>query len=247
MKPLILSTYWISRKLKALFRSSGYDIIRYLPTNLGSNPYLDMCTFLENSSILNIIDAGSNLGESTSSFLDFFPDAQYYCFEPCKKSYIQLEKKFSSNHNITVLNTGLSKDNEIIDFNENEFNFLSSYLPLGTYGYGDIVSTCRSSVISLDSFALQSKLSQIHILKVDVCGFELNVLKGCSSLLVNNRIKLIHIQLSFTEIFKPSPSFMQILSLLLNHNFVLIGIYRPHYQNNQLSWTDALLLNKSFK
>ena len=236
----------IFRKIKASIRLTGFDIIRYLPSSLGSNPYLDMSSFLDDSPSLNIVDAGANLGESTDSLLDFFPKARYFCFEPCVDSYSIVKNKFSSNSAITVLNIGLSEICDSVDFNVNEFKFLSSYLDLGAFGYGQIQARIPSDLISLDSFAEHKNLTHIHILKIDVCGLELSVLKGCNFLLDENRVKLILVQLVFTEIYQPLPSFIEIIDYLLTKNFSLVGIYRQHFQENRLSWADALLINTKF-
>jgi FkbM family methyltransferase len=54
----------------------------------------------------------------------------------------------------------------------------------------------KTTTITLDDFCLQNNITQIDILKVDVEGFEINVLKGAVNLFQGKKIKLLIFEIS---------------------------------------------------
>lgn len=232
---------------RQILRSFGLDLIRYVPAHLGLDPYADMQLITKASLPITFIDAGSNVGESTQSILARFKSPLIHCFEPCKSVFPTLKNKFRENSSISIWNIGLANSDTILPFNENEFPFLSSFFNLGPFGYGNIVNTYNIPVMKLDTFAVNNKISQIDILKIDASGHELEILRGAENLLSDNLIRLIHVNLYFLERYKLDYSFSDILSLLVSSGFRLVGVYRQHYQDNCLSWADFLFINPSYK
>ena len=232
---------------RKILRSYGVDLIRHVPANIGIDPYADMCLFIDPSLPISVIDAGSNLGESTESILDRFKSPLIHCFEPCNAVYPTLTNKFSGNTSISVWNMGLANIDANLPFNENEFPFLSSFFKLGPLGYGNITKTYNKPVIKLDTFAFKYNVRNIDILKIDAAGHELNILRGAQTLLTENLIKSIHVNFYFMERYQLDYSFIDILNLLFNLGFRLVGVYRQHFQDNILSWADFLFINPEYK
>lgn len=232
---------------RKVFRSFGVDLIRHAPAIMGINPYADMCLFIDPSLPITVIDAGSNLGESTESILDRFRSPLIHCFEPCNAVYPTLKSRFSDNTSISVWNMGLANVDANLPFNENEFPFLSSFFNLGPLGYGNITKTYNMPVTKLDTFALKYNLSNIDILKIDATGHELDILRGAQNLLSENLIKSIHVNLYFMDRYQLDYSFIDIINLLYNLGFRLVGVYRQHFQDNFLSWADYLFINPDYK
>lgn len=232
------------RVLRKLFRQFGYDIVRYIQADRGLNPYHDMMNFIQHANPI-ILDIGANLGESIESFLATYPCAQLFCFEPSIKSFSILKAKYYNYKSINLYCEALGSGKCKRWFNDNEFAYMSSFLELGTFGYGDIKGKRLLEIRSVDNFVSSESISHIDILKIDVQGFELDILKGCSNLLVENKVKVIHVELTFTDMYHGLPDLEKLLKLLYENNFILCGIYRQHFQNGYLSWADGLFVNKS--
>ena len=233
------------RIARKFFRHFGFDLIRYDLGDRGLNPYHDMIHYIKNPSPV-ILDVGANLGESIESLLSSYPSAQIYCFEPSIKSFSMLKQKYSNHDSISLYCQALGNDRCSRWFNDNEYSFMSSFLELGAFGYGNIINRRFLQIRSVDSFFIAEKLSHIDILKIDVQGSELDVLKGCSNLLSQNKISLIHVELTFTDMYLGLPNLEELFKLLYENNFILGGIYRQHFQNGYLSWADGLFVHKHY-
>ena len=59
-----------------------------------------------------IFDVGSNEGESIDFFLNLFENPTIYSFEPEKKSYQKLLKKYGENKTINLFNLALGDKKE---------------------------------------------------------------------------------------------------------------------------------------
>jgi len=98
----------------------------------------------------------------------------------------------------------------------------------------------------LDSFAIKHDIDFIHILKSDAQGFDFEVLKGASDLMEENRIALIYFEFIFSDMYKNLPSFHEVFRYLCERNYSLVTFYESHFQEELVSWTDVLFINREF-
>ena len=70
----------------------------------------------------------------------------------------------------------------------------------------------------------ENKIKQIDILKIDVQGFEDKVLDGAQNLLKASKIKLIQLELIFTEIYEKPLSIYDVEKFLIPNKYKLFGI-----------------------
>lgn len=100
---------------------------------------------------------------------------------------------------------------------------------------------------TLDQLYSESDLPVPDVIKVDVQGLELEVLRGGISLL--QRTKVLVIELSFRQFYMGQPPLWEVLKFLEDNNFVMID---RGYEGK--SWTnpretvqqDAIFLNTAF-
>lgn len=143
-----------------------------------------------------IIDAGSNNGEF-SLFAALLGAKKVYAFEPVPSTASILEKNIIINKmqkKIIVVRKALG-DRNYID------NMSFDYIGDGAARIGPIrgKKSERVEVVTLDDFAKKNKISNIGFIKMDVEGFEENVLKGARSIIKNNKPVL-----SFSAYHKPT-------------------------------------------
>ena len=73
----------------------------------------------------------------------------------------------------------------------------------------------------------------------------MNVLRGMKKNLGKKNIKLIKIEISFSERYKGSkPNFFEIISYLIKYNYHLISISKIKYKDNKILLMDAYFLLK---
>lgn len=142
---------------------------------------------LNNSSIF--FDVGANIG-AISLPLAKTTHANIHAFEPSRSIFQFLKMNVHKNgiKNITLNNCAVhSKNDADIEFFAVEEKYGNSSLA------PTFIQQPHYSVktVSLDAYCTRHAITEIDVLKVDVQGFEIEVLKGCRSLLKRKAIKNI--------------------------------------------------------
>ncbi|MFN4234271.1 MAG: FkbM family methyltransferase [Bacteroidia bacterium] len=158
-----------------------------------------------------IFDIGSNIGETTLNFAKLTgTSGMVYSFEPDKYCFDKLLKNISNNSfkNIKPINIGLG--NEEGDF------FLASENPYNKGGNKVIRNADKKPNIiikTLDSFVNSENISKIDFIKIDVEGFEYNVLKGGINAIAKFR-PILFIEINDKLLRMQSSSAQQVVNLL---------------------------------
>jgi FkbM family methyltransferase len=154
-----------------------------------------------------ILDVGAHIGEMTEIFLKNFTNInKIYCFEPQKKIFSFLKNKFKKNPKVVCINKACSDKITVSAFNisfhrrssslekintNNFYHKIKSFIVLGKIR--DLFhSRVKIRTITLDKF-LKNRISLVDLLKIDVEGSELKVLKGCKKNIKNIKVILIEI------------------------------------------------------
>ncbi|MFK7946489.1 MAG: FkbM family methyltransferase [Saprospiraceae bacterium] len=122
-----------------------------------------------------IIDVGANLGYYTLNFAKVAPNGKVFAFEPHPLNLNKLKKNIALNPftNITIHDMAVGKENGRLCLEVAEKNNLgTSRVVLDKSRKQDI------QVITLDNFIKGQNISEINVLKIDVEGFEMDVLQG---------------------------------------------------------------------
>ena len=191
-----------------------------------------------------IIDAGANTGSVTLELNYWFPTAIIYAFEPIKNTFNMLVKNTAGKPDIKPFQLGLGDKNEnvkILLSSENTINSLKI-----TESHQDIVGTELITITRLDSFLQSHNLTHIDILKIDVEGFEFEVLQGCNTL-TNGSIKYIYLEVGYER--EPTKvHFSDVEQYMEKNGYVICGIYetrRHMYDKRRLWYSNNLYIHKS--
>tara|TARA_B100001250_G_scaffold5019_1_gene4235 strand:- start:474 stop:1184 length:711 start_codon:yes stop_codon:yes gene_type:complete len=186
-----------------------------------------------------IFDVGAYKGEWTKMCLKIYPQSKFFLFEP--QNHLKKELNSLQNKNIIYENILIAdQDNREVNFYE--FNTSSSVLK-----FGKNIPSVKKTTKSLDTYIKENKIKAIDILKIDVQGYELNVLMGAISSL--KIIEVLIIEVSFLEIYEKSPLAIRIIEFLDKNNFQIFDVvdfkYRP--LDNNLFQVDMFFINKKSK
>ncbi len=148
-----------------------------------------MLSYCEQSKV--IFDVGANIGYYTVQFANK-TDGKVYAFEPMNYQYRMLLKNVEINelNNVYPVKKIVSDHNGIqrIYFSGMD-NTAASSVIVKTNQYEDAPS------ITLDQFCEENSIQSIDFLKIDVEGYEMNVLKGLSDMLGCLNVESIFIEI----------------------------------------------------
>jgi hypothetical protein len=122
-----------ARRLIRRFLRSGHDIFS---ADERRDPFADMKRLVSASPI--IFDVGANIGQTVNNFREIFQNPHIHAFEPGRVTFTTLKKHCGNYHGVTLNDTALGSSKETRTFLENECNDMSSFLEIGSEGWGAI-------------------------------------------------------------------------------------------------------------
>ena len=166
--------------------------------------------YLKQFEIRYFIDVGSHKGE----FLSYLLKLKYekiFCFEAQKNIFEILHQKYKKNKKIHFFNIGLAEKNSAKTFYINKISSTSTFSQSKNSFFSNLKKFILNSnnfyekkyiikTKKLDDYFIKKKINNIF-LKIDVEGFELNVLKGAKKL-ISKKVKLILIEKHFFQLYK---------------------------------------------
>lgn len=200
------------------------------------------------SKVQTIVDAGANIGHTAEHLLKTFPAAQVHAFEPFADSFAQMQHRIGSNPRAKLQAVGLAATPGTAKLHVNKSAATNSLLTTTSLGVSsdDACATIGEvdiTLTTLDSYAAGNNLKTIDILKMDVQGYELEVLKGAAQLLENGGIGMIYTECYFQPQYEQQPLYHDMAAFLYARGFVLEDWYNPYYSKNTLLWCDALFVH----
>ena len=176
------------------------------------------------------IDVGAHKGEFLTYLLKLKNIKKIYCFEPQKKIYRTLYKNFKNNKKIKFFNIGLGNNNTKKNIYINKLSYTSTFKKNKKTFYlyfkkfllrasNDYEDKYKVKIKKLDE-VLRNKNLKNCLLKIDVEGYELNVLNGSINI-IKNQVKFILIERQFFNQYQ-GVSHKKIEKFLNKHNFKLI-------------------------
>jgi FkbM family methyltransferase len=220
------------------------NLVTYIFSNL-SKENIFIKNFFGKKKI-TLVDVGANLGGYTDLILQNTKVKEIHIFEPSKKCFGYLKKKFTQNK-IYINNKALSNTNKINTFYESEVLSQSSLHNVKNKFNSNLENTdvYKIECITLDKYFYGRKKNfVIDLLKIDAEGEDLMVLEGASKLLKNKNIRLIKIELlnSFNQ--KNNSNINEIMFFLNKYNYYITTISKTKFVNEKLLMMDVYFSNK---
>ena len=190
--------------------------------------------YLINYKIDSIIDAGAHKGEFLINITPHVPFKKAYTFEPQLEIFNILKKKFINDERIIHNNLALSQiiEKKKITINKltstsslSEFNSSSFFLKIKNFFLmqkNKELITYEVETTTIDDYFEKLDLTN-SLLKIDVEGYELNVLKGSKNTI--KKIKFVLIENQFFNIYKNNNE-KDCHDYLMKNKFILIKKFR---------------------
>lgn len=171
----------------------------------------DLLELLPTNGVL--VDVGANVGIISFSTAWARPEGRVYAFEPEPLNFQILSKTKLHNdtRNIDLLPMGLSDSAELKTFYLDTANHGGHSLDRGQVSNTSVASSIYVSTLDLMERSL--KLDRLDVIKIDVQGLEVEVLRGARASLEKHRPSLI-VEFMFNEAFNENLlGFLETLSV----------------------------------
>ena len=215
-KLLFLTRY--PRLLKALFQYRIFAAVEH--DSVLKTPYA------------TIVDIGANRGQFALACRALLPAAKVISFEPLPKPAEVFHQYFQNDANVKLYRAaiGPQKSQELMHISARDDS--SSLLPMGgeevkAFPGTEEVGTMQVDVAPLDYFLKSSDISAPALLKIDVQGYEFEVLMGCESLLP--LFDHVYCECSFVELYTGQKLVDSIIDWLYQRGFGLAGVHNMSY------------------
>lgn len=201
--------------------------------------------------INKILDVGANNGQYAEIVQKIGFKGEIISFEPVKSTFKILEKKANSNQKWKTLNYGLGPKNDSFEINISANTSSSSILEImpNVIKSEPETKTIRKEKIlikTLDNiYTSLVKPEDNVLLKLDVQGFEKNVLDGATESL--KKIKGIQIEMSIEELYRSEMLFAEMLLFLNSKGFSLHSLENGFYdeKTGKLLQVDGIFFRKN--
>ena len=191
-----------------------------------------------------IVDVGANKGQFALVCRHYIPTASIVSIEPLHGPSSVFSKVFFQDNLTSLYNIalGTTSGEAVINISNSEdsSSLLGiSDLQVTTFPGTHLVGKKQVRIARLDQIITINNSSDPRALKIDVQGFELEVLKGGDNTL--KYFEYIYVECSYAHMYEKQALAHEVISYLRARNFVLIGIYNTHYNKRGLSLQSDLL------
>ncbi|MDP1624572.1 MAG: FkbM family methyltransferase [bacterium] len=182
-----------------------------------------------------IVDVGANRGQFALISRKVFPRAKIHSFEPLEEPAHIFKRIFSNDPNVTLHACALGREKKTAAIHVTKDDDSSSMLPImetqsNMFPGATEKETRQVTVLPLSQALGDISIPPASLLKIDVQGFELDVLQGCEDIL--DKFSYLYIECSFIELYEGQALAHQIIAWLEQRNFILSGIHNLYYKKN---------------
>lgn len=186
--------------------------------------------YLSNNQIKLCLDVGANIGNYSKLLLEE-TNSKVISFEPMPFNFKKLSNNLSDYSDRTILvNKGISSKSGTLDinYNENLPSFASFIRESNHHEYVQNNETLEIEVISIDDFIRENHITEIDFIKIDVEGFESEVIEGAFETFNSIKPKYVQIEYGWHQLIR-NVNLNYFAKKLSNYN-----VYQLTYNNMKL-------------
>lgn len=194
-----------------------------------------------------VIDIGSNKGQFILLIENIFPGKKIHSFEPIVELINKQKNFFKYKKNIHFYNIALGSISKFEKFLITNRTDSSSFLEIekkkNYSNYYSVKEKRKIKIETLDRIFYKKRIAYPILIKIDVQGFELEVLKGSRKLL--KKTKYVLLEVSQNEMYKKQPKESKIIDFLQKNNFKISKSNKwSGIKNTNFKQRDILFIKK---
>ncbi|VVM06959.1 2-O-methyltransferase NoeI [Methylacidimicrobium cyclopophantes] len=178
-----------------------------------------------------LVDIGANRGQFALVARRCWPEARIYSFEPLEAPCGRFRKLFAGDSRVHLFPVGIAPERQRRGIHLSRREDSSSLLPMGTqsefFPGTEEAGRVEVEVGPLGEWVSAAEIDSPAFLKIDVQGYEAEVLRGCLPLLAC--FSYVYVEASFVELYRGQALADEVIRFLQESGFRLAGIYNLGY------------------
>jgi FkbM family methyltransferase len=176
---------------KQLLEAQGFGAGSYVKTS-GELRVFDLIT----ADAPVLFDVGGHVGEYTEEFLRRFPRGRSYIFEPSANHLALLRQRLAGRPEVQIFPVGLGTEpGQVPLYKDQDVSGLASFSKRRLQYLGiEMEQVGIVTITTLDTIVEEIGLTGVDLLKIDVEGHDLAVLRGASRAMERGVIKLVQFE-----------------------------------------------------
>lgn len=225
---------WIRRSTNALLRPLG---LRVVSTHWGPRGPMDALRRARAQGVIprQIVDVGASDGTWTRECLGVFPEARYLLVDPLPANAAALDALRAQQPRVRVWQGAVGSASGALDLFEHGDQ--SSFFASDSFAAR---AAQRVEVRPLDSFLGSEWLEPPDLIKADVQGYELEVLRGAKRCLEGAQLLLLEV--SYRRIYRDLPLAHEVIAFAAGAGFRIYDVctYSGRPSDGELTQSDLL-------
>lgn len=203
---------------------------------------LELLELLRPAGLKVIFDIGANIGTWTLLAKAIYPHAEIHAFEPLPQHFAGFQKSAAGITGVRLHEVALGAEGACVTMHVNSFSDTSSVLDLTALGRDEwdqsTIDEVPLTLRGLDEFVAEHHIKLPDLVKLDVQGFELEVLKGAERTLAH--AKAVIAEVSFKEYYRGQCRFDELVTFLAARGLYVRAFGVRTARGKSLSQTDVL-------
>ncbi len=210
---------------------------------LGIDPFIDIQNHFGQVNPISFFDVGANTGQTIKKIKHRYPNSRIIAFEPISSTYQLLIENYNRIQNVILENLALGADDSSMEIGLAENSLWNS---LKNMPHDD--SELKNEVIeitTLDNYLLRNEIEHIDFLKIDVEGFEIEVLQGARLALTANKIDFVFCEVGIYKTDSHHTPYDTVADFLGDFGFKFITFYDHSLVDTDAHYANALFFNSN--
>ncbi|MBJ7339103.1 MAG: FkbM family methyltransferase [Mycolicibacterium sp.] len=179
-----------------------------------------------------VVDIGANRGQFALAARERWPTARVISFEPLEKPAATFRRVFATDELVSLHEAAVGPREAVGTMHLSRSDDSSSLLAITrlqdtVFPGTDEIGTVDVRVATLGAFVQADSIVAPALLKIDVQGYELEVLRGCEPLL--QAFDRIYCECSFLELYEGQGLAGAVIAWLAERGFTLAGVFNAAY------------------
>ena len=193
-----------------------------------------------------VFDVGANIGQTAWGLVRYLPNSKIFCAEPVGATMAILKARYGGYKNVYFAQVAFGSRCEMTSMRLHTNSELNSLIADQTRATDLTGQTELVTVETIDSFCCHRAINHIDLLKIDVQGWELEVLRGAKTMLSQDLVRFVIAEVGFRKSDTDVQPFAELNEFMRINRFEFCGFYDTYRYGPAkqfVSFSNALYVN----